>query len=142
MESIVETLQARKEDIAKQWHTALIPFIPLRLDTQEVKAFTLQQGAHLVGIAPVSRFEGAPLGHHPVDLLPGARSVVVFAVRAPRGLLACEAKRPAPSLIPEEERWAKGCNWPAFRANARQTRASTGGGPTSASAGASARLAR
>ena len=54
----------------------------------------------------MSRFEGAPEGHHPVDLLPGARSVVVFALRAPRGLLACEAERPAPALIPEGERWA------------------------------------
>jgi epoxyqueuosine reductase QueG len=60
----------------------------------------------LVGIAPVERFEGAPKGHHPVDLLPGARSVVVFALRAPRGLLACECNRPEPALIPEDERWA------------------------------------
>jgi len=73
--------------------------------TQKTKAFAKAQGAHLVGIAPVTPFEGAPEGHHPVDLLPGAQSVVVFAVRAPHGLLACEADRPDPALIPEDELW-------------------------------------
>lgn len=38
-------------------------------------------GASLVGVAPVERFDGAPTGHNPGELLPGARSVVVFGVR-------------------------------------------------------------
>ena len=48
--------------------------------TFEVKAFVREQlGADLVGIAPVERFEKAPEGHKPEDILPGARSVIVFA---------------------------------------------------------------
>jgi epoxyqueuosine reductase len=35
----------------------------------------------LCGIAPVSRFEGAPKGTHPCDFLPGFKSVVSVAVR-------------------------------------------------------------
>lgn len=49
--------------------------------TIEVKELARQLGADLVGIAPVERFEGAPPGHHPEDLLPGARSVIVTATR-------------------------------------------------------------
>ena len=36
--------------------------------TEQVKNLALEQGAHLVGIASVDRFEGAPRGHHPEDL--------------------------------------------------------------------------
>ena len=51
--------------------------------TQEVKEFALKEiGADLVGIADVERFAGAPPGHRPGELLPGARSVIVMAARA------------------------------------------------------------
>lgn len=38
-------------------------------------------GASLTGVAPVERFAGAPRGHHPQDLLPGAQSVFTFGMR-------------------------------------------------------------
>lgn len=38
-------------------------------------------GVSLVGVAPVERFEGAPTGHHPAELLPGARTVIAFGIR-------------------------------------------------------------
>jgi epoxyqueuosine reductase QueG len=38
-------------------------------------------GASLVGVAPVERFDGAPRGHHPAELLPDARSVLTFGIR-------------------------------------------------------------
>jgi hypothetical protein len=38
-------------------------------------------GMDLCGIAPVSRFEGAPQGTHPTDTLPGCRSVIVVGLR-------------------------------------------------------------
>jgi epoxyqueuosine reductase QueG len=38
-------------------------------------------GASLIGFAPVERFDGAPPGHHPADLLPGARTVATFGIR-------------------------------------------------------------
>ena len=45
--------------------------------------YARKAGADLVGIAPVERFEGAPKGHKPGDILPGARSVVAMAKRIP-----------------------------------------------------------
>ncbi len=47
--------------------------------TAEVKAFAMAEGAELVGVAPADRFVEAPAGHKPEDILPGARSVIVFA---------------------------------------------------------------
>jgi len=49
--------------------------------TQDLKEFARGRGAHLAGIAPVERFAEGPAGHRPDDLLPGARSVVVVALR-------------------------------------------------------------
>jgi epoxyqueuosine reductase len=49
--------------------------------TVELKAMAKAHGASLVGVAPVERFEGAPTGQHPTDLLPGARTVVSFGIR-------------------------------------------------------------
>jgi epoxyqueuosine reductase len=55
--------------------------------TQAVKNLARERGAALVGIAPVERFDpmpplydAAPKGQHPRDFLPGARSVVSFAM--------------------------------------------------------------
>ncbi len=39
-----------------------------------------REGAGMIGVAPVERFEGAPRGHHPSDFIPNARSVVVFGL--------------------------------------------------------------
>lgn len=50
--------------------------------TREVKRFALAKlVADLVGIASVDRFEHAPPGHRPEELLPGARSVIFMAGR-------------------------------------------------------------
>ena len=55
--------------------------------TRKVKRLALEQGAALVGVAPVERFDpmpplydGAPRGSHPRDFLPEARSVVSIAM--------------------------------------------------------------
>ena len=61
--------------------------------TNAIMDFAKENGADLVGIAPVNRFEGAPQGHKPEDLLPGARSVVAMAKRIP---LAIVKKIPGP----------------------------------------------
>ncbi len=73
--------------------------------TLEVKDLARAQGAHLVGIAPVDRFEGAPKGHHPTDLLRGAKSVVVIAHRFFQGVLECDRFGRKSELIPDEELW-------------------------------------
>ncbi len=57
---------------------------------QAVKDMAGQLGADLCGIAPVTRFERAPTGFHPRDILPQVESVVVIAKRFPEGpLQAC-----------------------------------------------------
>lgn len=53
----------------------------------ELKKFALDNGADLIGVAPVDRFIEAPSGHHPQDILPGAKSVVSCAQRIPLGVL-------------------------------------------------------
>ena len=59
--------------------------------TRLVKEFALENGAELVGIAPVERFEGAPAGHHPNDILPDAKSVVVGARPIPASVFESSA---------------------------------------------------
>ena len=49
------------------------------LSTQ-VKEYTRQLGADVVGIAPVERFAPAPEGYKPTDLMESARSVIAFGV--------------------------------------------------------------
>jgi epoxyqueuosine reductase QueG len=57
------------------------------IGSNEIKALAMELGADLCGIAPVDRFEGAPTGHHPRDIYPDCRSVIVLAKRIPVGLL-------------------------------------------------------
>lgn len=45
---------------------------------EEVKAVALELGADLCGIAAAKDFSGAPPGHHPQDLLPSCRAVIVL----------------------------------------------------------------
>lgn len=71
--------------------------------TTLVKDFARAEGAHLVGVAPVKRFAAAPVGHHPTDLLSGARSVVVIAHRFPQALLLGHQDGRHPEFIPEDE---------------------------------------
>jgi epoxyqueuosine reductase len=54
-----------------------------KLSAKLVKTLVKDWGADLVGIAPVGRFDGAPPGHGPLDLLPHAKSVIVAGVRIP-----------------------------------------------------------
>ncbi len=71
----------------------------------EVKALAKEQGAHLLGIASVDRFAEAPKGHHPTDLLPDARSVVVIAHRFFQSVLESDRFGIESDLIPKEELW-------------------------------------
>lgn len=54
-----------------------------KLTSKTVKNLAKDWGATIVGIAPVERFEGAPAGHGPLDLVPKAKSVIVAGVRIP-----------------------------------------------------------
>jgi epoxyqueuosine reductase QueG len=57
--------------------------IAMVLDADDVKQFAKSIGADLIGIASTDRFDSAPLGHKPEDLLRGAKSVIVMAKRIP-----------------------------------------------------------
>ncbi len=46
----------------------------------QIEEVMLSSGCDLVGVANVERFEGAPEGRRPRDILPTARSVIVGAV--------------------------------------------------------------
>ena len=48
--------------------------------TNEVVTWLRANGASVVGISKVERFDGAPKGHHPRDFMRGARSVVTFGI--------------------------------------------------------------
>ncbi|MEM2211424.1 MAG: hypothetical protein QXK35_06465 [Nitrososphaerales archaeon] len=49
--------------------------------TNQVKKLLKKEGADLFGIASIDRFEKAPEGHRPKDILSSAQSVIVFAKR-------------------------------------------------------------
>ena len=55
--------------------------------SDDVKAFALEAGADLVGIAPIDRFGGAPEFFHPRRLLPQTKSVISIAIRHLQGVL-------------------------------------------------------
>jgi epoxyqueuosine reductase len=59
----------------------------MTITVDELKRFALDNGADLVGVAPCERFDKAPEGHRPEDILPGARVVVACARRIPVGTL-------------------------------------------------------
>ena len=64
------------------------------MTSQQVKQRLDDMGADLVGIADLSRFDSAPQGFHPADVLPGCRSVIVFAKRFLRATLDCNTTVP------------------------------------------------
>lgn len=48
----------------------------------------MQGAVSAIGFAPVERFGDAPAKHRPEDLCKGARTVIVFGIPVPRGVLA------------------------------------------------------
>ena len=55
--------------------------------SEQVKQVGRSQGADLVGIASMDRFEGAPKQADPRYIFPGAKAMIVCASRIPRGSL-------------------------------------------------------
>lgn len=62
--------------------------------SEEIKKMVLDLGADLCGIASIDRFDDAPIGFHPLDVLPTCKSVISFACRFPVGVLACKTSVP------------------------------------------------
>ena len=66
--------------------TTAAPLLPDDRLTGAGKAKARALGAHLVGIAPVDRMDGAPPDLHPRRLLPETQSLVSLAFRIARGV--------------------------------------------------------
>ncbi|RPI73786.1 MAG: epoxyqueuosine reductase [Desulfobacteraceae bacterium] len=58
----------------------------------KIRKLSKNKGMDLIGIAPVERFQDAPEGFHPRDILPEATSVIVLAKYFPFGLLQGKSK--------------------------------------------------
>jgi epoxyqueuosine reductase QueG len=72
--------------------------------TNEVVTWLKDNGASIVGVSPVERFDGAPKGHHPRDFLQEASSVVTFGVALLHQSLYWEEHLVNSELIPPEHR--------------------------------------
>lgn len=72
--------------------------------TNEVVTWLKTNGASLVGIAPVERFDGAPKGHHPRDFSQEARFVVTFGVALLHQAVYWEEHLVNSELVPPEHR--------------------------------------
>jgi epoxyqueuosine reductase QueG len=60
----------------------------------EIKKLVSSLGAEACGIAGTGRFAGAPAGFHPADILPGAKSVVVYGRQFPKSLFIAATNAP------------------------------------------------
>jgi epoxyqueuosine reductase QueG len=72
--------------------------------TSETTEWLKDNGANLVGVANVARFDGAPKGHHPLDFLPVASSVITFGVALLHQALYWETHLTDSELVPAEHR--------------------------------------
>ena len=64
------------------------------IDNKQVKEILFKLGADLCGIASIDRFNDAPKGYHPTDVLPTCKSVISFGCRFPIGTLSCDSPVP------------------------------------------------
>ena len=62
--------------------------------SDDVKQILFEMGADLCGFASIDRFNEAPKGFHPCDVLPSCKTVVVFAKQFPTGSLHCNTTVP------------------------------------------------
>lgn len=67
--------------------------------TEDLKALARTEGADLVGVASVNRFQEAPKMTHPNGILPDAKAVVVIAVKYPDAAIERWGKAPADSMF-------------------------------------------
>lgn len=66
----------------------------INISNHEIKEIVYSLGGDLCGVAGMERFNNAPKGFHPLDVLPSCKSVISFAVRFPVGALKCETPVP------------------------------------------------
>src|ERR1035437_4720874 len=59
-----------------------------------IKEIAYQLGADVCGIADIQRFQNAPEGFHPTDILSNAKSVIVFGKQFPKGTFLAKSNAP------------------------------------------------
>jgi len=64
------------------------------MDANETKQLLYSMGADLCGIASIDRFDEAPEGFHPRNVLPQCKSVIVIAKAFPTGTIHCKTTIP------------------------------------------------
>jgi epoxyqueuosine reductase QueG len=64
------------------------------MDNLKIKETANQLGADVCGVANIERFESAPKGFHPSDILSDAKSVIVFGKQFPRGTFISKSNSP------------------------------------------------
>lgn len=64
------------------------------MNSQAVKDFLFSCGVRLCGVASIDRFDSAPKGYHPLDVMPTCKSVISFAKPFPVGTLKCASPVP------------------------------------------------
>lgn len=66
----------------------------------DIKKLVHSLGAEVCGIAETESFSSAPEGFHPADILPGAKSVIVYGRQFPKSLFAAATNAPYTSSEP------------------------------------------
>lgn len=59
------------------------------MTSPEIKCLAYELGADVCGIAGADRFDGAPAGYSPLELMPSCKSVIVMGRSTPAGFLHC-----------------------------------------------------
>jgi epoxyqueuosine reductase QueG len=59
---------------------------------EQIRDCILKLGADVCGFASVDRFSNAPKGFHPIDIFEECKTVIVFAVALPKGLLQVDSR--------------------------------------------------
>ena len=67
--------------------------------TEDLKKLALDEGADLVGVASMDRFQAAPEMTHPAGILPDAKAVVVIGIKYPDAAIDRWGKPPAESMF-------------------------------------------
>ena len=76
----------------------------MKVLTDDTVRWLKDNGASIVGIANIERFEGAPRGHHPRDFVPKAKSVITFGIALLHHTLHWEGHLVNSELVPPEHR--------------------------------------